>query len=63
MTTGIKMIDLKERQCRFAVDRDGGTHMFCGESTELGSSWCPAHRRLVYEVVPARRSSRPFRLP
>lgn len=39
------------RQCRYEVDSpaQGGEYRFCGRETDEGQSWCPHHRKLVFQ--------------
>jgi len=41
----IALIDLNPGQCRFIAGEDG---LACGHPTLPGSSWCPAHHRIVF---------------
>jgi hypothetical protein len=41
---GIGIFDLQKHHCRFISD---GT--YCGQNVSHDSSWCPFHRRLVYQ--------------
>ncbi|MGN8022290.1 GcrA family cell cycle regulator [Phyllobacterium sp. 22229] len=38
-------------QCRFEIDSpaQGGEYRFCGKETDEGQSWCPHHRKLVFQ--------------
>jgi hypothetical protein len=58
------LLSLHARQCRYVVSDEGLEAIFCGGSTEEGSSWCPWHRRLVYTGPPGPGSKKPIvRLP
>ena len=50
----ISLVDLKPRQCRYAVTEDG-PHLFCGQPQQDGSPYCAAHHNLCYP--PAQRPS------
>lgn len=42
------LLDLKPRQCRWAMDTRNGEHLFCAAATEIGDSWCPMHRKRAF---------------
>lgn len=46
---------LSSTGCQFITGRPGhGLYSFCGADTDLGHSWCEAHRRVVF-VRPQKR--------
>ena len=48
---GIKMIDLKERMCRWPIgDPQDPDFKFCGCNTVPGLSYCPDHARMAFQV-------------
>ncbi|KLK92523.1 hypothetical protein AA309_14085 [Microvirga vignae] len=46
-----KLLKIGTRQCHFIVSDDPRRAVCCGAPTQVGSSWCGWHRRLVY--IPA----------
>lgn len=44
----LTILELTDRTCKYTPD-DGPNHRFCGHETELGSSWCPYHRSILFE--------------
>jgi hypothetical protein len=65
-TASAELREADFRGCRFIVGeptplRSG---MFCGAPTRPGSSWCPAHRKIVWAyrrstLRPVRKSPKP----
>jgi GcrA cell cycle regulator len=48
---GIKLIDLKERMCRWPLgDPQDPDFKFCGCNTVPGMPYCPDHARMAYQV-------------
>ena len=45
---GVRLYDLRENHCRWVLDRDGHEPAFCGAPQVGSSSWCAAHRKIVY---------------
>ncbi len=45
---GVRLYDLRENHCRWVLDRDGHEPAFCGAPRVGSSSWCAAHRKIVY---------------
>lgn len=45
---GVRLYDLRESHCRWVLDRDGQEPAFCGAPKVGSSSWCAAHRKIVY---------------
>lgn len=39
---GVKLIDLKDKHCRWPIQKDGKT-IYCGETQRKGSSYCQNH--------------------
>lgn len=51
VTKGIKMIDLKERMCRWPLgDPKDADFKFCGCNNVAGLPYCEAHARMAYQV-------------
>jgi hypothetical protein len=50
---GRPLLELRVRECRFAVTPEGSTrHRFCGEAVAGAGSWCPDHRKIVFTPPP-----------
>lgn len=51
-TQGLTIMDLGPRQCRFATNdpKPGHLHLFCGQKTPAGQSYCDAHAAIVYRA-------------
>jgi hypothetical protein len=50
-TAGVSLMDLGHRQCRFCInepEQGANAHLFCGEVTEPGKSWCAWHETIVW---------------
>ncbi len=48
---GVKMLDLKERMCRWPVgDPKDADFKFCGCEGVAGLPYCPGHARLAYQI-------------
>jgi hypothetical protein len=50
-TAGVPLLDLGPRQCKFCINEpEKGTnaHLFCGEVTDPGKSWCAWHEQIVW---------------
>lgn len=50
-TAGVPLMELGPCQCKFAVtphDAPKDAHLFCGEVTEPGKSWCAWHEQIVW---------------
>lgn len=50
-TAGVPLLDLGPRQCKFCInepERGANAHLFCGEVTEIGKSWCAWHEQIVW---------------
>lgn len=50
-TSGVPLLDLGPRQCRYCVnepEKGSNAHLFCGEVTEPGKSWCTWHEQIVW---------------
>jgi hypothetical protein len=50
-TAGVSLMDLGHRQCRFCInslEKGSNAHLFCGEVTEPGKSWCAWHEQIVW---------------
>lgn len=50
-TAGVPMMELRPRQCRFCInepEKGSDAHLFCGEATEPGKSWCTWHETIVW---------------
>ena len=45
---GVRLYDLRESHCRWVLDREGQEPAFCGAPKVGSSSWCAAHRKIVY---------------
>lgn len=58
---------LKRRgRCRWIFGPiQGADTVYCNDKTVNGDAWCPAHRKIVYTKVPARKKQepRPSRAP
>jgi hypothetical protein len=49
---GVPMIDLRPNRCKFAVTPHATRrHLFCGDPTRPGESYCPHHMRLTHYTV------------
>lgn len=51
VTAGVSLMDIGSHQCRFCINEpEKGTagHLFCGEVTEPGKSWCAYHETIVW---------------
>ena len=47
--TGVSLLDLDERSCRFPVARCDDTHFFCGEvRRDPKTRYCAAHHQIVW---------------
>lgn len=46
----LPLADLENNQCRYATNNAKGDerHLFCGQETHKGTSWCEAHYRVVH---------------
>jgi hypothetical protein len=44
----VPITEIGVAQCRFIVDDKAFPAVCCGASTLVGSSWCEAHKRIVY---------------
>ena len=59
-TVGVPLLDLGSRQCKFCIndpaERTDG-HLFCGETTEVGKSWCAWHERIVWQRREVERAA------
>ena len=51
-TQGLTIMDLGPRQCRFGTNdpKPGHLHLFCGQKTPAGQSYCEAHAAIVYRA-------------
>lgn len=50
-TAGVSLMELGHRQCRFCInepEKGSNAHLFCGEVTEPGKSWCAWHEQIVW---------------
>jgi hypothetical protein len=50
-TDGVSLMDLGHRQCKFCInspEQGANAHLFCGEVTEPGKSWCSWHETIVW---------------
>jgi hypothetical protein len=48
------ILDLNDRQCRFATSSSGDHHLFCGAPVQGFSSWCAAHALRVFQPLAKR---------
>ena len=45
----VSCLEVRDHQCKYATHSRGMRHLFCGHAvSKPGSSWCPAHERLVW---------------
>lgn len=50
-TDGVPLLECRDRRCKFAItphDAPKDAHLFCGEVTEPGKSWCAWHEQIVW---------------
>lgn len=48
---GLTLMELGPHQCRFCInepEKGAAAHLFCGEVTEPGKSWCAWHETIVW---------------
>jgi hypothetical protein len=45
---GVRLLELREEQCRWPLDEKQPPERFCGAPTVEGTSWCAAHLLLVF---------------
>jgi len=58
---GIKLVDLRERMCRWPLgDPKEADFIFCGHDNIAGLPYCPEHARLAYQ---AARAGKPIQAP
>lgn len=61
---GIKLIDLKERMCRWPLgDPQDPDFKFCGCNTVPGLPYCADHARMAYQVNKRSRLFNPDEMP
>ena len=54
---GLKMIELKERMCRWPMgDPKDADFRCCGESSVPGMPYCPDHARMAYQTATKARA-------
>lgn len=56
---GVRLYDLRENHCRWVLDRDGHEPAFCGAPRVGSSSWCAAHRKIVYPRAALQEGAAP----
>lgn len=54
---GVSFFDLQPRQCRYPRG-EGASLLFCGATTDDGSSWCQHCRGIVYSPIRTEQSRR-----
>lgn len=50
-TDGVTLLECGDRRCKFCIndpEQGANAHLFCGEVTELGKSWCAWHEHIVW---------------
>ena len=48
---GVRLVDTRDGMCRFIAGQPTADAVCCGAGTVPGSSWCPAHRKLVFRLL------------